>query len=97
MLVSNQKMKEVENMMNKLDNDMRSRKVTDFRIARLRNELRMMAKDRESVERSKNEQRISKFNKLFISKIAELSKLMQTTGFSSRDDAAELVRQIKAQ
>lgn len=97
MLVSNQKMKNAEEFMNKLDNDMRERKVTDFRMARIRRDLRMMSQDRMSVERSKDEKRISNFNKLFISKLAELSRLVQTHGFTNRDEVAEIVRKIKAQ
>ena len=90
-------MKSVEEFMMKLDKEMRERKVTDFRMARLQNELRMMSKDRMSVQRSGNVKRIALFNRLFVSKLAELSKLMQTHGFTNRDDAANMVRQIKAQ
>lgn len=97
MLVSNQKMEEVKEFMQKLDDDMKNRKVKDFRITRLQNDIRMMSRDRMSVERSKDDKRISKFNKLFISKLAELSTLMQTTGFSNRDEVARIVRKIKAQ
>lgn len=97
MLVSSKKMKDVEAFMQKLDEDMRERKVTDFRIARLRRDIRMMSRDRESVERSKNTKRIGLFNKLFISKLAELSRLMQTHGFTNRDEIAEMVRRAKAQ
>ena len=97
MLVSNQKLKNAEEFMNKLDKDMRERKVTDFRMARIKRDLRLMSQDRMSVERSRDEKRISKFNKLFISKLAELSRLVQTHGFTSRDEVAEIVRKIKAQ
>lgn len=90
-------MKDVEEFMKKLDKDMKERKVTDFRMARLRNDLRMMSKDRMSVQRSGDIKRIGQFNRLFVSKLSELSKLMQTHGNTSRDDAAKMVREIKAQ
>jgi len=90
-------MKDVEVFMEKLDKDMGERKVTDFRIARLKNDLRMMSRDRLSVERSKDVKRIGRFNQLFISKLAQLSTLVQTHGFTNRDDVAAMVRKIKAQ
>lgn len=97
MLIPNNKTKDVEEFMKKLDNDVRERKVTDFRMARLQNEIRIMSRDRMSVQRSGNTQRIERFNKSFISKLAELSKLLQTHGFSNRDEIATMVRKIKAQ
>jgi hypothetical protein len=97
MLVTNQKMKDVEDFMKKLDNDVRERKVTDFRMARLQNEIRIMSKDRMSVQRSGNMQRIERFNNLFVSKLSELSKIMQTNGFTNRDEIAKMVRRIKSQ
>lgn len=97
MIVANKKMKDVEEFMKKLDNDVRERKVTDFRMARLQNEIRQMSRDRMSVQRSGNTQRIERFNNLFIFKLAELSKLLQTHGFSNRDEIATMVRKIKAQ
>lgn len=89
-------MKNVEEFMDKLDKDMRERKVTDFRMARLQNELRTMSRDRMSVQRSGDTKRIAVFNRLFVSKIAELSTIMQTHGFTSRDESAQMVREIKA-
>lgn len=97
MLISNEKMKNVDEFMKKLDDDMRERKLTDFRMTRIRLQLKAMSRDRESIERSKDEQRIGRFNKLFIANLAELSKLMQTHGFSNRDEIADLVRKAKAQ
>lgn len=97
MIIPNEKMKDVEDFMTKLDRDMGERKVTDFRIARLRNDLKMMSRDRMSVERSKDEKRIGRFNNVFVSKLAELSSLMQKHGFTNRDDVAAMVRKIKAQ
>jgi len=97
MLVANKKMNDVEEFMKKLDNDMRERKVTDFRMAKLQNEIRSMSRDRMSVQRSGNTQRIERFNNLFISKLAELSRILQTHGFSNRDEVAKMVRRIKAQ
>jgi hypothetical protein len=82
--------------MTKLNGQMRERKITDFRIIKLRTDLKAMAVHRESIQRSKDIKRIDKFNKLFVSKLGELSKLMQMHGFSNRDDAAELVRKMKA-
>ncbi len=96
MLVENEKMKNAEEFMRKLESDLKERSVTDYRIIRLRSDIRRMAHDRESVERSKDENRIGKFNKLFISKLGELSRLMQTTGFTKRDDVVDMVRKIKA-
>lgn len=97
MIVANKKMKNVEEFMKKLDNDVRERKVTDSRMARLQNEIRIMSRDRMSVQRSGNKQRIERFNNLFVSKLAELSKIMQTHGFTNRDEVARMVRKIKAQ
>lgn len=97
MIVSNKKMKDVEEFMQKLDNDMRERKVTDFRIARLKKDIMMMSRDRESVQRSRNILRIGRFNQYFVAKLGELSKLLQTTGHSDRDEVARIVRKIKAQ
>jgi len=97
MIIDNQKLKDVEAFMSKLNNDMRERNITDFRIIKLRTDLKRMAIHRESIQRSKDEKRIGKFNNLFVAKLGELSKLMQTHGFSKRDDAAELVRKMKAQ
>ena len=97
MIIPSEKMKDVEAFMTKLDSDMGERKVTDFRIARLKNDLRMMSRNRLSVQRSKDEKRIGRFNQLFISKLAELSKLVQTHGFTNRDEVVEMVRKIKAQ
>ena len=97
MLVSNKKMQDVEAFMQKLDSDMKSRNVSDLRMARLRNELRAMARDRMSIERSKDQRKIALFNNQFISKIAELSKLVQTHGFTNRDEVATMVRKVKAQ
>lgn len=97
MIVANKKMNDVEEFMKKLDNDVRERKVTDFRMARLQNEIRQMSRDRMSVQRSGNKQRIERFNNLFISKLAELSTILQTHGFSNRDEVAKMVRKIKAQ
>lgn len=97
MIVANKKMNDVEEFMKKLDNDVRERKVTDFRMARLQNEIRQMSRDRMSVQRSGNKQRIERFNNSFISKLAELSTILQTHGFSNRDEVAKMVRKIKAQ
>lgn len=88
-------MKDVEAFMQKLGVDMDSRKQTDFRIARIKREIRMMSLHRESIERSRDEQKIGEFNRRFISRLAELSRIMQTTGFSDRDEAARIVREIK--
>lgn len=96
MIIDNQKLKDVEEFMQKLNNDMRERNITDFRIIKLRTDIKRMAIHRESIQRSKDEKRIGKFNNLFVAKLGELSKLMQTHGFSNRDDAAELVRKMKA-
>lgn len=82
--------------MKKLDGDMKERQVTDFRIIRLRDDLQRMSRDRESVERSKNEERIKTFNNQFIAKLGELSRIMQTTGFTKRDDVVQTVREVKA-
>jgi hypothetical protein len=97
MIVPNKKLEDAEEFMRKLDIDMKERRDVDFRIVRLRNQLKTMSHARESVQRSKNIERIGRFNNLFIAKIAELSKIMQTHGFSNRDDAAEIVRKAKAQ
>ena len=97
MIVANKKMNDVEEFMKKLENDVRERKVTDTRMARLQNEIRIMSRDRMSVQRSGNKQRIERFNNLFVSKLAELSRIMQTNGHTNRDDIARMVRKIKAQ
>jgi hypothetical protein len=96
MLVENEKMKNAEEFMQKLESDMKDREIKDYRIIRLRTDLRRMAHDRESVERSKDENRIGKFNNQFISKLGELSRLVQTTGRANRDDVAKIVREVKA-
>ncbi len=96
MLVENEKMKNAEEFMQKLESDMKDRQVTDYRMIRLRSEIRRMSHDRESVERSKDEKRIEKFNNAFISKLAELSRLVQTTGRTNRDEVAKIVREVKA-
>jgi hypothetical protein len=96
MIVPNQKMKNAVEFMQKLESDMKERQVTDYRIIRLRTDLRRMSADRESVERSKNEERIVKFNNIFIAKLGELSRIMQTTGFTKRDDVVQTVREVKA-
>lgn len=96
MLIDDQKSKEVEKFMNKLNEEIRERNITDFRIVKLRSELKKMSMFRESVQRSKDEKRIGNFNNMFISKLGELSRILQTHGFSKRDDAAELVRKIKS-
>ena len=90
-------MQDVEAFMTKLNSDMRERKATDFRMVRLQNDIRRMAKDRMSVERSGDTKRIGEFNRLFISKLSELSRIVQTNGFSNRDEVASIVRRIKAQ
>lgn len=97
MLVSNKKMQDVEAFMQKLDSDMKARNVSDQRMARLRNELRIMSRDRMSIERSKDQRKIALFNNQFVSKLAELSKLVQTHGFTNRDEVATIVRKVKAQ
>ena len=97
MLIPNKKTKDVEEFMKKLDKDVRERKATDSRMARLQNEIRIMSRDRMSVQRSGNMQRIERFNNLFVSKLAELSRIMQTNGHTNRDDIARMVRKIKAQ
>jgi len=97
MIVPSQKMKDVDDFMKKLDKEVKERKVIDFRMAHLQNDLRRMSRDRMSVERSGDVNRIGTFNRLFIAKLAELSRIMQTHGFSSRDEAAQMVREIKAQ
>lgn len=97
MIIPSEKMKDVEIFMEKLDKDMGERKVTDFRIARLKNDLQRMSKDRLSVERSKDTRRIGRFNVLFVSKLGELSMLIQKHGFTNRDEVAAMVRKIKAQ
>ena len=89
-------MKNAVEFMQKLESDMKERQVTDYRIIRLRTDLRRMSADRESVERSKNEERIVKFNNIFIAKLGELSRIMQTTGFTKRDDVVQTVREVKA-
>lgn len=96
MIVPNQKMKNAQEFMQKLESDLKERNVTDYRIIRLKTDLQRMSRDRESVERSKNEERISTFNKQFIAKLAELSRIMQTTGFTKRDDVVQTVREAKA-
>ena len=96
MIIPNEKMKNAEEFMQKLESDLKDRQVTDYRIIRLRSEIRKMSHDRESVERSKDEKRIGKFNNLFISKLGELSRLVQTTGRTNRDDVAKIVREVKA-
>ena len=97
MIVNSQKKKNLEEFMSKLDSDMKERNIVDSRVATLKKELRSMSRDRESVQRSKNENRIGNFNKLFIAKLSELSRIMQTHGFSNRDEVAGIVRKIKAQ
>jgi hypothetical protein len=96
MIVPNQKMKNAQEFMQKLESDLKGREITDYRIIRLKTDLQRMSRDRESVERSKNEERISTFNKQFIAKLAELSRIMQTTGFTKRDDVVQTVREAKA-
>jgi hypothetical protein len=96
MLVENDKMKNADEFMAKLESDLKERSITDYRIIRLRTDLRRMSHDRESVERSKDEKRIEKFNNAFIARLGELSKLMQTTGRTNRDDVAKIVREVKA-
>ena len=96
MIVPNQKMENAKEFMQKLESDLKRRQVTDYRIIRLKTDLQRMSRDRESVERSKNEERISTFNKQFIAKLAELSRIMQTTGFTKRDDVVQTVREAKA-
>ena len=96
MLVENEKMKNADEFMAKLESDMKGRQITDYRMIRLRTELRRMSHDRESIERSKDEKRIGKFNNLFIAKIGELSTLVQTTGRTNRDDVAKIVREVKS-
>jgi hypothetical protein len=95
MIVTNEKMKDVEEFMRKLEGEMKERNEKDYRMIRLKNDLKIMSRDRESVERSKDEKRIGKFNTLFIAKLAELSRLVQTTGQSNRDDVAKIVRAAK--
>lgn len=97
MIIPSEKMKDVEAFMSKLDRDMGERKVTDFRIARLKNDLQAMSRDRMSVERSKDEKRIGRFNTVFISKLAELSTILQKNGFTNRDEVVAMVRKIKQQ
>jgi hypothetical protein len=96
MLVTNDKMKNADEFMAKLESDMKAVQITDYRIIRLRTDIRRMSHDRESVERSKDEKRIEKFNNLFISKLGELSRLVQTTGRTNRDDVAKIVREVKS-
>lgn len=96
MLVENEKMKNADEFMAKLESDMKGRQMTDYRMIRLRSEIKRMSHDRESVERSKDEKRIGKFNNLFIAKIGELSRLVQTTGRTNRDEVAKIVREVKA-
>ena len=97
MIIDDAKSKDLEAFMAKLDSDVRARNITDGRATLLRAQLRAMAKDRESVQRSKDERRIGQFNKLFIHKLGELSRILQTHGHSNRDEVAEIVRKIKAQ
>ena len=97
MIIDDKKSKDLETFMEKLDIDLRERKITDGRANLLRAQLRAMAKDRESVQRSQDERRIGRFNKIFIHKLGELSRILQTHGHSNRDEVAEIVRKIKAQ
>ena len=97
MIIDDTKSKYLEEFMAKLDSDVKERKITDGRATLLRAELRAMSKDRESVQRSKDERRIGRFNKLFIHKLGELSRILQTHGHSNPDEVAEIVRKIKAQ
>ena len=97
MIIDDKKSKDLEAFMEKLDIDLRERKITDGRANLLRAQLRAMAKDRESVQRSQDERRIGRFNKIFIHKLGELSRILQTHGHSNRDEVAEIVRKIKAQ
>lgn len=97
MIIDDKKSKDLEAFMAKLDGDVRERNITDGRVTLLRAQLRGMAKDRESVQRSQDERRIGQFNKLFIHKLGELSRILQTHGFANRDEVADIVRKIKAQ
>ncbi len=90
-------MDEVKQFMRKLEDDKTARAKDDFRVAKLKNDIKRMSYDRMSVERSGNLQRIKKFNILFVSKLSELSQLLQKNGNSNREDIARLVRNIKAQ
>lgn len=95
MLINDKKLKELNKLLNDIDNVKEERIETDKRIAKIRIDLQRMSRERMSIERSKNENRIGHFNKKFIKLLSEISRLTQTTGTTCRDKVAQIVREIK--
>lgn len=97
MLIVNEKTKRVNAFMDKVENERQERHKRAQEDAKLAGELRQMSREGDSVNRTNRIRNVRDFNTKFIGKLARLSKIRQTTGTMSRDDAARIVREIKAQ
>lgn len=96
MIINSQKIREIDRLIREIDATRNKNIKNHKKISLLRAKLQRMSLQRMSVERSGNKSRISEFNRRFVQILAELSKMVQTTGTSDRDKIAQIVREIKA-
>jgi superfamily II RNA helicase len=96
MLINDQKIQEINQLLDKIEIDKNKNESSCRKMESLQIKIRQMSKHSKSVQRSGNEKRIETFNKQYVQALSELSRLIQTTGQSNRDDSAKLVREIKS-
>ena len=84
--------------MHQVGHEVETRDKHEREDANLRRDLRRMSRDRGHLERSGNEQRIGKFNKDYVGKIARLSLLCQkhnVGGGGSREEIKSMMKTWK--
>jgi hypothetical protein len=96
MLINDQTLQQLNSVLDKIELDKNETDENNKKIARIKFEIRAMSKHSKSIQRSGNEKRIGEFNIKFIKALSELSRLIQTTGQSNRDEAVRLVKEIKS-
>jgi len=95
MLIETEKTIQFSRAIEKSEREAQEREMKERKASSLSAELRSMSRISESVERSKSQNRIGNFNNNMVSKISELSRIKQTTGTTTREEAADTIRQWK--
>ncbi|MHA1586441.1 MAG: hypothetical protein ACTSUW_03790 [Candidatus Heimdallarchaeota archaeon] len=96
MIIKTKQIKELQNLIIRIDNDTKKSDSKNKEMSRLRIVIQKMSREAKSIERSGKEHRIREFNRIFIKNLADLSRLTQTTGNSDKREIANLVKKIKA-
>ena len=95
MLVLNQKLNQTEKFLRKIDQEREEHERVMRSEAQIKRRLRQMSRDRGSLERGGKTERIGRFNKEYVSSLAQLSRSRQTHNDTPRELIANEVKEWK--